>query len=753
VTTDDILGVDRNFAALSTRDLLKARDLYHWHLIHKPNVVGTAVGLYRIRTSDPWPSKDKPDTAQSTGQRKRVPKGVRTFENSEIRDYSWPCVLVFVEKWQDDSDFTGGGGLRPDDAVPKTLYMPDGRMAPVCVVKITRSVPDRTILPAWVWPEHLIGGGFPIISEAQGEANVASVGGLVTDGHLVYALTSRHVAGPRGHKVSTVLGGRTEEIGESSARQLTRLPFSQVYTEFPGRRTFLTLDAGLIAVSTLDDWTSQVYGLDKVGPLADLSERNIGTRLINAEVQAYGAATGILKGRIAALFFRHHSIGGYDDVTDFLIAPEPGTPSSQPGDSGTVWHLVQKKDGLLRPLALQWGGQGVENVDGQSFNFALAASLTNVLRLLEVELVVDHNTGAQPFWGKTGHYSIATFACEEISAKSPKLQNLMKLNQNRVSFAETDLVPKDIDSATKTAKQEGRFVPLADVPDVIWKNTAKDVKGGRDPFPRTGPEHPVHFADIDERRPADGKTLRDLSLKDPDNNLTVPFWQDFYDALGHTQSRERGLLPFRVWQFFDAMVDAIANDDLASYVCAAGLLAHYVGDACQPLHGSVLADGHKDGRGKGIHSAYETAMIDHQAFAILDGFRKELPGTKRPALVKSGHEAATATVALMARAAKNVDPEDLVDTYADTKGGKSKAVTSILFEKFGDGTIATLCDGTKTLAMIWESAWIVGKGEDKFPKKDIVAINKNSLRAKYERLDFVESLDLDHIQPVLKGHP
>jgi hypothetical protein len=34
MTADDILGVGRNFASLSTRDLLEARDQYHWHVIH-----------------------------------------------------------------------------------------------------------------------------------------------------------------------------------------------------------------------------------------------------------------------------------------------------------------------------------------------------------------------------------------------------------------------------------------------------------------------------------------------------------------------------------------------------------------------------------------------------------------------------------------------------------------------------------------------------------------------------------------------
>src|SRR6185295_11081999 len=126
----------------------------------------------------------------------------------------------------------------------------------------------------------------------------------------------------------TIRGGRTVEIGKSSAVQLTRLPFTEVYPEFVARRTFLTLDAGLIDVTNADEWTSQVYGLGEIGELADLSERNIGTRLINAEVVAYGAASGLMRGRVAALFFRHHSMGGYDEVTDFLIAPAPGTSGS-----------------------------------------------------------------------------------------------------------------------------------------------------------------------------------------------------------------------------------------------------------------------------------------------------------------------------------------------------------------------------------------------------------------------------------------
>jgi hypothetical protein len=80
----DLLGVERNYSSLSIRDLLEARDLYHYHLIHKANVVGTAIGLYLIRKTDPWPDKDHPAEHKAA----KGPKGERNLYNSEVRDYS-----------------------------------------------------------------------------------------------------------------------------------------------------------------------------------------------------------------------------------------------------------------------------------------------------------------------------------------------------------------------------------------------------------------------------------------------------------------------------------------------------------------------------------------------------------------------------------------------------------------------------------------------------------------------------------------
>lgn len=35
-----------------------------------------------------------------------------------------------------------------------------------------------------------------------------------------------------------------------------------------------------------------------------------------------------------------------------------------------------------------------------------------------------------------------------------------------------------------------------------------------------------------------------------------------------------------LWQFYDALVDLASAGDMTGFVAAAGLLSHYVGDAC-----------------------------------------------------------------------------------------------------------------------------------------------------------------------------
>ena len=70
------------------------------------------------------------------------------------------------------------------------------------------------------------------------------------------------------------------------------------------------------------------------------------------------------------------------------------------------------------------------------------------------------------------------------------------------------------------------LLPLADVPDIVWRNSRKKDSGN-------------HFADMDQEGKGqfEGKTLLELT-KDP-INVNVKTWNSFYDSLGIGAKEER----------------------------------------------------------------------------------------------------------------------------------------------------------------------------------------------------------------------
>jgi hypothetical protein len=267
----DYLSLDQDFNLLSLRDLLTARDQFHIHLLHKPNVIGTAVGRYRIRKSDPWPDRGGPQPPKTRPAGRVHPP--RTLGNSEVRPYSWPAILVFVKKWE--TEFA-----QPEDAVPSAVYMPNGHRVPICVVQADRDEVRPEGVANYSYPASVIGGGYPVVCDVQGNEHVASIGCLVTDGHRTYALTNRHVAGKAGSPIYSIIGGNKERIGTSADLQLTRAEFSTIYPGWPGENVYVDLDVGLIDIDDLNRWTTQVYGMGKIGELVDLDVSNISLKLI-----------------------------------------------------------------------------------------------------------------------------------------------------------------------------------------------------------------------------------------------------------------------------------------------------------------------------------------------------------------------------------------------------------------------------------------------------------------------------------------
>ncbi|GKT33911.1 hypothetical protein ADUPG1_002697, partial [Aduncisulcus paluster] len=220
-----------------------------------------------------------------------------------------------------------------------------------------------------------------------------------------------------------------------------------------------------------------------------------------------------------------------------------------------------------------------------------------------------------------------------------------------------------------------------------------------------GPEHPCHYADIDEPGP-DGSIVRDLCLQDI-ANLTVAKWQQFYDERGHTTQDKRGLLPFRVWQFYDAMVGFVKNKQIDQF------------------------------------------MIDRHAAELVAAIPTALTSLGDVDLVDDGQHAALATVELMDRSAKRLAPTQLIDAFVALGGKPVVATQDGLWAQFGEQTGILMADSARTLAMIWDSAWAAGGG-DKIKKSALQAIPQDQLRELYQQPQFVESLDLDHVESALR---
>lgn len=762
-----------DFDSLSFRDLLEARDAYHVHLMNYPHVVATAVGRYRIRAEDSWPEPD--------GTMKHKGTGPRTLGNSEVRPYSWPAILVFVDEWVDVAAFGKGKRYDPSEMVPRTLYLPDGRKAPVCVTLVEK-VAQAPPTPDIRFPLNNIGGGNPIIADVQGREHVATISCLVSDGHRTYALTNRHVAGDPDEILYSRLGGRKVPIGRSSGKQLTRLPFAEVYRDCPGRDVFLNLDAGLIDIDNQNAWTARVHGVGTVGHLADLPPTRLSLSLVGCRVLGFGAASGRMEGEITALLFRYKSVGGFEYLADFLIGARGGRGPggrgrrtrhhpellTRPGDSGTLWLFDPidpdpKPEGHkdepppeYRPFGIQWGAQVF--AEGGATSYALATSLSTICNLLDLDLVRDWNLDQTDTWGSVGHFSIAFSVTACLT--DTRLKTLMSRNAEVISPTKEAIL-----SSKFKGMGSDDFVPLSDVPDMFWKPRVAKQGFAR---PMEGPNH---FADMDQVREDDGQDL--LHLTQDDAFIDPDKWNAFYGSVSDIltgekiEPKHRGLLPFRVWQIFNDMVRFAKAGKVAEFVCAAGVLTHYVGDACQPLHISYLHDGdpeqpvtrtvrHRNGTeeekvdplGSGVHSAYEDAMVNAHREEILAGLAAT-PKVKAGELIQSGFEAAKATIGLMRTVFARIPPRKIVQFYIDSDA-KPKQLAEDMWEEFGDGTIECMKDGAHLLAVLWQSAWVAGGGDQTVPASALKALTEQRAMKICQDDDFLPSVSVGKIGDILR---
>jgi hypothetical protein len=424
--------------------------------------------------------------------------------------------------------------------------------------------------------------------------------------------------------------------------------------------------------------------------------------------------------------------------------------------------MVEAAPGDLRPIAVQWGGHIFSDPGSQTVTpYALATSLATACDLLEVDVIRDWNLGTTEYWGEMGHYSIgakaAALAFQDADGAPLGLQTLMNANIDSIGFDDDTLSDSELYSRNKA---HYTFVPLADVADDVWRFTRpKDSNN--------------HFADMDAQATSGkyrGKTLLDLCLDAhndlvPDN-IDPEVWLDYFSGV---PGAKPGALPFRVWQMYDEMVECLKKHDVFGFLVGAGCVAHYVGDASQPLHISVL--NHNDPGStpvkKKVHSVYETDMLNAHARDAVAGLTHRLSGaTVGPisgfAGLPGGKRAACRVVRLMVDTLtngpvprKDSDPGNLARQICDTYNAATGPADRVnqLWLNYSDLTMDRMADCSLCLGEIWTSAWIEGDGENNVPASDLAQADAKSLSQIYNNPSRYQSFELSDMVDLLTGAP
>lgn len=240
----------------------------------------------------------------------------------------------------------------------------------------------------------------------------------------------------------------------------------------------------------------------------------------------------------------------------------------------------------------------------------------------------------------------------------------------------------------------------------------------------------------------DGETLAK-------QELNSKAWNKFYlgkvlDEKGEEKDKidknHRGALPFRIGQIFEKMIDFADKGKVDEFICASGVLAHYVADAAMPLHCSVYANGDGTPESADFHSFVDSKLIAKYQDDINKDLGKKIKSLSAALPVLQTKEDATKlALSLMKESLKIVKIGDLLADYKTSKKLKGSDRSASVWTEWKGPIIKTMANGCKYLAHFIEQAWRYGNGETNISAGDIKAAKRKELIKLYKNKSFLES--------------
>jgi hypothetical protein len=147
-----------------------------------------------------------------------------------------------------------------------------------------------------------------------------------------------------------------------------------------------------------------------------------------------------------------------------------------------------------------------------------------------------------------------------------------------------------------------------------------------------------------------------------------------------------------------------------------------------------------------VHGIYEENMLEVDTPTALVSVNNLLSGVQINAnSIRSGFDAAKATLGLMFDAQKRLPPKKII--AADDPGLQKPARAQRLWNNMivRKATIESLAQSVKVLATMWQGAWKVGGGNT-LPAGSLVQFKEKDLNAIYRHeKGFLKSLSLDEM--------
>ena len=174
-------------------------------------------------------------------------------------------------------------------------------------------------------------------------------------------------------------------------------------------------------------------------------------------------------------------------------------------------------------------------------------------------------------------------------------------------------------------------------------------------------------------------------------------WKAAVEKFGLHTATKQGTLPWAIQETFDELVAAFKAKDGTKIVEKATWLGHYVGDAHVPFHACANHDGQDTGQ-KGIHSIWESGMLDHNEEEIRGEAEKLAAGM--PVAEIKGDVTAWAFDRLTA------GDHYAHEILAKDKGNRASGREKALYKATGTIAERRIAEAATGLASLWLTAWI-----------------------------------------------